>query len=571
MANLGQEEYESVSLHFACRDLVKNMSESLVVIRVSGYHNKNISGVLGSTEEHMTEKKVDFVQSVDVDFIFEKKQTMIAQVFEKSNNGDGFHLIGSAIFDLSEVVGSLENLKIYHIENYDKRIMGKIVIRSERSTSGSQYNLSFDLAIRGIPKFSCFSSRNYFLKFYKRLKPENKGSTLNPNYEIQQEASKKWLLVSCSPVCRGKSDYILSNCAISGHKLCGNNLNTDFKIELWKYKANSEDYIMGFVKPMIPDLVAGKDIYEMSMSKNVNPPIVTIKNFKYTETFAFIDYIRGGLCMNLIVGIDFTASNRDPNDPSSLHFLGVNRLNLYQSSILSVGEILEDYNHTNRIYTFGFGAKIGEPPLINHCFPLNFNNQTPYFQNFKELFDCYKRSIFEMRFSGPTLFAPLLMTVIDFAERKYHENSQNYTTLLLLTDGVTHDLQQSIDLVVRASKLPISIIIIGIGNENFDNMRILDADDNPLFNTAGEKSHADILQFVPYNQFMNDPFVLRTEVLKELPGQVVDFYRRMGIKPQPQEYTIQRNLTSDGRWDREVLNGGGVQNSNYPTLDSKFL
>lgn len=38
-----------------------------------------------------------------------------------------------------------------------------------------------------------------------------------------------------------------------------------------------------------------------------------------------------------------------------------------------------------------------------------------------------------------------------------------------------------------------SIIIVGIGNENFDNMNILDADEVPLISSWGEKMSRDIV------------------------------------------------------------------------------
>jgi len=40
--------------------------------------------------------------------------------------------------------------------------------------------------------------------------------------------------------------------------------------------------------------------------------------------------------------------------------------------------------------------------------------------------------------------------------------------LLILTDGVIQDLNATIDEVVRGSVLPLSIIIVGIGNADFD-------------------------------------------------------------------------------------------------------
>ena len=34
--------------------------------------------------------------------------------------------------------------------------------------------------------------------------------------------------------------------------------------------------------------------------------------------------------------------------------------------------------------------------------------------------------------------------------------------------------------IVKARKLPLSIVIVGVGNDDFKNMKILDADDKPL-------------------------------------------------------------------------------------------
>lgn len=42
-----------------------------------------------------------------------------------------------------------------------------------------------------------------------------------------------------------------------------------------------------------------------------------------------------------------------------------------------------------------------------------------------------------------------------------------YNILLILTDGEIHDMPKTKDLIVGASNLPLSIIIIGIGKESF--------------------------------------------------------------------------------------------------------
>lgn len=48
-------------------------------------------------------------------------------------------------------------------------------------------------------------------------------------------------------------------------------------------------------------------------------------------------------------------------------------------------------------------------------------------------------------------------------------------------------MQKTIDEIVRGSSLPLSIIIVGVGDEDFTSMNILDADDEPLYSRVHRK------------------------------------------------------------------------------------
>lgn len=52
----------------------------------------------------------------------------------------------------------------------------------------------------------------------------------------------------------------------------------------------------------------------------------------------------GGLLPTPQVGIDFTASNGNPFDPSSLHYINPMGTNEYLSAIWAVGQIIQDYD-----------------------------------------------------------------------------------------------------------------------------------------------------------------------------------------------------------------------------------
>ena len=80
--------------------------------------------------------------------------------------------------------------------------------------------------------------------------------------------------------------------------------------------------------------------------------------------------------------------------------------------------------------------------------------------------------------------------------------NQKYNILLIITDGVINDLQDTIDQIVNASRMPLSIIIVGVGRADFSAMDQLDADEIPLYSSKYKKyMDADIVQFVPFRDY----------------------------------------------------------------------
>lgn len=80
---------------------------------------------------------------------------------------------------------------------------------------------------------------------------------------------------------------------------------------------------------------------------------------------------------------------------------------------------------------------------------------------------------------------------------------QQYYILLILTDGVVTDMSDTREAIVRASHLPMSVIIVGVGNADFTDMQILDGDDGVLRSPRGEPALRDIVQFVPFRELKN--------------------------------------------------------------------
>uniref|UniRef100_A0A8C7EDI1 Copine 5 n=1 Tax=Nothoprocta perdicaria TaxID=30464 RepID=A0A8C7EDI1_NOTPE len=69
--------------------------------------------------------------------------------------------------------------------------------------------------------------------------------------------------------------------------------------------------------------------------------------------------------INFTVAIDFTASNGNPSQSTSLHYMSPYQLNAYTMALRAVGEIIQDYDSDKMFPALGFGAKI--PPDGTSC------------------------------------------------------------------------------------------------------------------------------------------------------------------------------------------------------------
>ena len=177
--------------------------------------------------------------------------------------------------------------------------------------------------------------------------------------------------------------------------------------------------------------------------------------------------------MSLYVAIDFTGSNGLATSPASLHYMSPQlKLNGYESVITSVGAILQEYDSQKRFPVYGFGATFPAAGItaVSHCFPLTGNNQNPFVVGVDGILGVYRQVLPSLQFSGPTNFAPILTECLKSVKYATEQGMFSYSTLLILTDGMITDMNETIDALIDASAFPISVIIIGIGNADFTSM-----------------------------------------------------------------------------------------------------
>ena len=237
--------------------------------------------------------------------------------------------------------------------------------------------------------------------------------------------------------------------------------------------------------------------------------------------------------MNFSVAVDFTASNGDPKHPKSLHHRSQSGENQYTTAIKSVGDIVQDYDADKKYPALGFGAKVPPRGQVSHEFFLNLSPDDPHVTGIDGILQAYYSSLQTVTLYGPTNFSPIIKHVAKFANK--YQDGRQYFVLLIITDGIITDMEDTKKAIIEASKLPMSIIIIGVGNEDFKMMDALDSDKG-LLKSDGVKATRDIVQFVELRKFvMKDgswsKARLADHVLFEVPKQLTGWMQMRGIKP----------------------------------------
>lgn len=79
-----------------------------------------------------------------------------------------------------------------------------------------------------------------------------------------------------------------------------------------------------------------------------------------------------------------------------------------------------------------------------------------------------------------------------------NDEKQHYIILLIFTNGLLQDYQSTVDEIIQANNSPLSIIFVGIGDNDFTILENLDADKKELISSDRVRAKRDIVQFVNY-------------------------------------------------------------------------
>jgi hypothetical protein len=513
------EEHEKVELFISCRKL-KNMDYfSLTDPQVILYTEKNGNYMyVDKTEMIQDNLNPNFTKTFILDFYFEVKQKLKFEIVDIDGPNEK-EFVGEVFTTLGEIVGSKNQTAIFDIHAKGKKT-GKLVIKCEKvaRNSSSAFMEFHGSGLKNVEGF--FGSSNPVLKLSRAA------------------GDSGFVVVYESDVIKKNLNPVWKGFEIKVQKLCNSDYYRPIKAEVFSRKSY-KDTLIGECQFTLNELKE-QELRSFNLTnpkKGAKNGALKLKQFAIHEKPDFLDYLRGGVQLSVILAVDFTGSNGDPSFPTSLHALKYDgSLNEYQRAIQGVCDILLNYDYDKKIPVYGFGGKPRYAHFmsntVQHCFPLTGNPQDPWCSGLDGIMQTYAYALQNVDLSGPTLFAPIFQQAMKVAQVNKANGSNEYTILLVITDGEIHDMEASINCLIKSAFLPLSIIIVGVGSADFANMEILDGDEG-LANSNGQKAERDLVQFVPFRNFHGNQQELAKHVLEEIPDQLVEYMISAGIKPKP--------------------------------------
>uniref|UniRef100_A0A8D2ZJJ4 Copine-3 n=1 Tax=Scophthalmus maximus TaxID=52904 RepID=A0A8D2ZJJ4_SCOMX len=508
-----------VSLSVSCDNLLDmdsfSKSDPLCVLFMnsSGPHWCEI----GRTEKIENCLNPSFSKTFVIDYYFEMVQKLKFEVYDIDSSNCSLQdadFLGEMECTLGQVVSSRKLTKPLVMK--DKRPAGKgtITICAEERTDNRA--VEFEIAARKLDKKDFFGKSDPFLEFYK-------------------QTESGWQLAHRTEVVKNNLNPTWRRFRVPLQSLCGGDVEKSIKVNTLTH-THTHTHVS--LNPMC--LSSSQAEFECINSKKKqkkkgykNSGVIVIKQCKVVKEYTFLDYIMGGCQINFTIAIDFTGSNGDPKSPLSLHYINPQGYNEYLAAIWAVGNVIQDYDSDKMFPAFGFGAQIPPTWQVSHEFPINFNPSNPFCAGIEGVVGAYQQCLPQVKLYGPTNFSPIINHAAHFGRQALQQKTASqYFVLLIITDGVITDMDQTLNAIVNASRLPMSIIIVGVGGADFSAMEVLDGDDGILRSATGEAAMRDIVQFVPFRQFQNaGTAALAQSVLAELPDQVASFFNLFDLKP----------------------------------------
>ena len=120
-----------------------------------------------------------------------------------------------------------------------------------------------------------------------------------------------------------------------------------------------------------------------------------------------------------------------------------------------------------RAYGVGARTQQGNGAAVDLC-SMTGDFMDPFVENEAEMLNCYHGTLAAVKIAGPVNYKAIVQFVCDLAQMDFGTAAdatsiRNYYVLTILMAGLIDDIDASVNEILRAADLPISVQIVKIG------------------------------------------------------------------------------------------------------------
>uniref|UniRef100_A0A183VBV8 Copine domain-containing protein n=1 Tax=Toxocara canis TaxID=6265 RepID=A0A183VBV8_TOXCA len=246
--------------------------------------------------------------------------------------------------------------------------------------------------------------------------------------------------------------------------------------------------------------------------------------------YSFLDYITSGTQLHLAVAFDFSMKQSVGTEAQAR-----NEADL-QLALRAIGGIIRDYSPNKLFPALGFGAKI--PPAFHDSqeFFLNFDTD-PCCRGIDGVLDAYRKASRTVVPIDKVTFFHVIHYVAKMAMNSGVKGLHYYVLTVFTQGGPIRDLKEVLNALVYASKAPLSVIFIGIGDGDFEDLCRLTSKHQ---SESGKKPEREIVEFLELNSVLerggraaHNKRRIAERALHVVPWHLVSFMHKNNIAAKP--------------------------------------
>ncbi|KAI1732690.1 copine domain-containing protein [Ditylenchus destructor] len=277
---------------------------------------------------------------------------------------------------------------------------------------------------------------------------------------------------------------------------------------------------------------------------------------------SFLEFVSSGCALNLALAIDFSRPANLPVEESSVR----RYLDDVEVCIRALGEPLRHFNASSSFPAFGFGAKIPPHYRESQEFCLNLDTD-PYCRGLDGVHKAFKSAFANVQPLNMVHLSHVIYYVSKLAQSALNRNNSStgggifasssntnqhntarpsYFVLVVITRGIFDDLKETVQSIIFASRAPISVVFVGIGESTGEsNQGACDLGELERLATAGtrlnyhgRKPERDCVQFVSLARCRKEESklselkcLLAERALLNIPWQMATWMVKNGFKP----------------------------------------